>query len=162
LKSIERLTAAMGPRCLVGAGTVLSAAAVDDVKRAGGRLIVTPNVDRDVIARAVELDLVVIPGFATPSEAFAAIKAGARRLKLFPASVFGPAHLKALKAVLPKDVPVYAVGGIGAADIETWVRAGAAGFGFGSELFKPSYSMTEIEERANALVAAVRAARALA
>ncbi|MEI9994355.1 MAG: 2-dehydro-3-deoxy-6-phosphogalactonate aldolase [Rhizomicrobium sp.] len=159
LESIARLAAALGSRCLVGAGTVLSAKAVDDVARAGGKLIVTPNVDLAVIARAVELGLALTPGFATPSEAFAAINAGARRLKLFPAASFGPAHLKALKAVLPADVPVYAVGGIGAGDVETWIGAGAAGFGFGSEVFKPGYGAEEVARRAGDVVAALKAAR---
>jgi len=158
LKSIALLAEAMGERCLVGAGTVLSAGSVDDVARAGGALIVTPNTDAAVIARAVERNLIVTPGFATPSEAFAAIRAGARRLKLFPAASYGPAHLRALKAVLPAEVPIFAVGGIGAGDMGTWIAAGGAGFGLGSELFKPGMALAEIAQRARQIVAAFRTA----
>ena len=125
---------------------------------AGGRLLVTPNTDPAVIARGVEKKMVVMPGFYTPSEAFAAITAGARTLKLFPASTGGIAHLKALLAVLPKDVPVYAVGGVGAGNMKEWRQAGAAGFGMGSDLFKPDYSDAEIAKRARDSVAAFRAA----
>lgn len=152
LSSIAAIAKLQLPDCLVGAGTVLS---VDDVQRtfdAGGRLIVTPNTDAQVIARAVELGMTVTPGFATATEAFAAIHAGAKQLKLFPAVTYGVAHLKALKAVLPKDVQIYPVGGIGAGDIKSWVAAGADGFGFGSELFRPEYSMDQIRQRALQLV----------
>ena len=114
LVSIEKLCAAFGDKALCGAGTVLSAEAVDDVAKVGGKLIVTPNVDPDVIRRAVALGLTAMPGFATPTEALAAVKAGAKALKLFPAGTFGPGHIKAVKDVLPKDVLVYAVGGVGA------------------------------------------------
>ena len=102
--------------------------------------------------------LTVMPGFATASEAFAAIDAGATHLKLFPATTYGPGHIKALKAVLPRAMPVYAVGGIGAEAIAEWKKAGADGFGFGSELFRPDYSVTEIARRAKHLVEAMRAA----
>jgi 2-dehydro-3-deoxyphosphogalactonate aldolase len=101
---------------------------------------------------------VVMPGFYTPSEAFAAIAAGARTLKLFPAATAGTAHLKALLAVLPKDVPVYAVGGVGAGNMKEWRWAGAAGFGMGADLFKPDYSDEEIASRARQCVAAFKAA----
>jgi 2-dehydro-3-deoxyphosphogalactonate aldolase len=100
--------------------------------------------------------MVVMPGFYTPSEAFAAIAAGARTLKLFPAATAGTAHLKALLAVLPKDVPVYAVGGVGAGNMKEWRWAGAAGFGMGADLFKPDFSDEEIAVRARQCVAAFR------
>ena len=103
--------------CLVGAGTVLTPADVDRVNDTGGRLIVSPNADADVIHRAVELNMRVMPGIATATEAFAAIKAGANELKLFPASTYGVGHLRALKSVLPQHVKVYPVGGIGSQDI---------------------------------------------
>lgn len=118
LESIRRLCDAYGDIALCGAGTVLSPQAVEDVAAVGGKLIVTPNTDPEVIARAVALGLTAMPGFATPSEAFAAVKAGARALKLYPASSFGPSHIKAVKDVLPKHILVYAVGGVGAANLE--------------------------------------------
>jgi 2-dehydro-3-deoxyphosphogalactonate aldolase len=155
-KSIEILARAYGERCLTGAGTVLEPADVDRVVAAGGKLLVTPNTNPAVIARGVEKKMVVMPGFYTPSEAFAAIAAGARTLKLFPAAAAGTAHLKALLAVLPKNVPVYAVGGVGAGNMKEWRWAGAAGFGLGSDLFKPELTDEEIAARARQCVAAFR------
>ena len=154
LESIKKLCDAFGDQALCGAGTVLSAQAVDDVAAAGGKLIVTPNTDPEVIRRAVDLNLVAMPGFATPSEAFAAVKAGAKALKLFPAGTFGPGHIKAVKDVLPKDILVYAVGGVGAANLEPWRTAGVAGIGVGGELYRPGYTAQEVGQRAAALVAA--------
>jgi 2-dehydro-3-deoxyphosphogalactonate aldolase len=155
-KSIEILAKAFGDRCLTGAGTVLDVADVDRVAAAGGKLLVTPNTNPAVIARGVEKSLTVMPGFFTPSEGFTAVAAGSRTLKLFPASTGGIDHLKAMLAVLPKSVPVYAVGGVGAANMAEWRKAGAAGFGLGSELFKPDFSDAEISERAKKCVAAWR------
>jgi 2-dehydro-3-deoxyphosphogalactonate aldolase len=103
--------------------------------------------------------MTVLPGIATATEAFTAIHAGAMHLKLFPAATYGPAHLKALRAVLPADVGVWPVGGVGAADIPVWLAAGAVGFGFGSELFRPEYALPEVKQRAQKLVHAFRAAR---
>jgi 2-dehydro-3-deoxyphosphogalactonate aldolase len=157
-KSIEKLAALDAKGCIFGAGTVLTAADVARVKMAGGRLIVAPNTDAEVIKAAIAAGLLPMPGFATATEAFTAIAAGARHLKLFPAQTYRTGHLKALKAVLPSDVAVYAVGGVGADDIAEWHNAGVAGFGFGSELFKPSYSRKEIETRARRIVEAARAA----
>jgi 2-dehydro-3-deoxyphosphogalactonate aldolase len=154
--SIRALSASLGQHCLCGAGTVLNVEDVRRVREAGGNLIVSPNVNPAVIAAA--RGLTVMPGFATASEAFAAIDAGATHLKLFPATTYGPGHIKALKAVLPRSLPVYAVGGIGAEKIAEWKKAGADGFGFGSELFRPDYSVTEIARRAKILVEALRAA----
>lgn len=157
-KSIGILAKTYGDRCLTGAGTVLDVADVDRVVNVGGKLLVTPNTNPAVIARGVEKKMVVMPGFYTPSEAFSAIAAGARFLKLFPAATAGTAHLKALLAVLPKDVPVYAVGGVGAGNMKEWRWAGAAGFGMGADLFKPDYSDEEIASRARQSVAAFKAA----
>jgi 2-dehydro-3-deoxyphosphogalactonate aldolase len=157
-KSIEMLAKAFSGRCLTGAGTVLTPADVDRVANAGGRLLVTPNTDPAVIARGVEKSMTVMPGFYTPSEGFAAIAAGARILKLFPASTGGIDHLKAMLAVIPKTVPVYAVGGVGAGNMSEWKKAGAAGFGLGSDLFKPDFSDDEITARAKKCVAAFRGA----
>jgi 2-dehydro-3-deoxyphosphogalactonate aldolase len=154
LESIRRLCEAYGDVALCGAGTVLTPQAVDDVAAAGGKLIVTPNTDPEVIARAVALGLTAMPGFATPSEAFAAVKAGAKALKLYPASSFGPGHIKAVKDVLPKNILVYAVGGVGAANLEPWLAAGVAGVGVGGELYRPGYTAEEVGRRAAALVAA--------
>jgi len=155
-KSIESLAKSFGDRCLCGAGTVLNAADVDRVADAGGKLLVTPNTNPAVIARGVEKGLTVMPGFFTPSEGFAAIAAGAKILKLFPASSGGIAHLQAMLAVLPKAVPVYAVGGVGAGNMVEWRKGGAAGFGLGSELFKPDFSDADIATRAQKAVAAFR------
>jgi 2-dehydro-3-deoxyphosphogalactonate aldolase len=157
-KSIESLAKTFGDRCLTGAGTVLSIADVDRVVDAGGKLLVTPNTNPQVIARGVEKGMTVMPGFYTPSEGFAAVAAGAKILKLFPASSGGIAHLKAMLAVLPKHVPVYAVGGVGAGNMTEWRQAGAAGFGLGSDLFKQDFSDSEIAARARKCVAAFKAA----
>lgn len=153
-ESIRRLGEALGDQCLHGAGTVLTPADVDRVADASGKLIVTPNSDVSVIRRTVERGLVPFPGFMTPTEAFAAIAAGARHIKLFPAATVGTGHLKAIKAVLPRDVGVYAVGGVGAAEMEAWRNAGAVGFGIGSEIYQPGRDLAEIDRRAAALVAA--------
>jgi 2-dehydro-3-deoxyphosphogalactonate aldolase len=143
---------------VIGAGTVLTIEDVRRTRESGGSLIVAPNCNPRVIAYAVESHLQVMPGIATATEAFAAVDAGARQLKLFPAKTYGPGHLKALRAVLPAQVGVLAVGGVGAADIPGWLEAGAGGFGFGSELFRPDYSLPEIARRAKLLVDALPAA----
>lgn len=157
LESIKLLANAH-PDCLVGAGTVLTAQDVNRVREAGGRLVVAPNCDPAVIRHALGFGLRVMPGVATATEAFAAIHAGATELKLFPASTYGLRHLRALKAVLPATVRVYPVGGIGARDIAAWLDAGADGFGFGGELFKPAYEPAEVAARAKELLDALRAA----
>lgn len=159
-KSIALLRGIFGASCLCGAGTVLAPEDVDRTREAGGGLIVAPNTEPRVIARARALEMLTMPGFATATEAFAAIGAGATRLKLFPAATYGAGHVKSLKAVLPKRVSVYAVGGIGAQQVREWMAAGAAGFGFGSELFKPDYSLDEVAARARGLVDAVLRAMA--
>lgn len=158
LKSIALLAKQFGDRCLTGAGTVLTPEDVDRVADAGGRLLVTPNTNPAVIARGVEKGFTVMPGFYTPSEGFAALAAGARHLKLFPASSGGIGHLQAMLAVLPKTIPVYAVGGVGAGNMSEWRKAGAAGFGLGSDLFKPDFSDADIAARAHRCVEAFKAA----
>jgi 2-dehydro-3-deoxyphosphogalactonate aldolase len=157
--SIAALVAHQGSDCLIGAGTVLDQNAVKNTHAAGGRLVVAPNCDPDVIRSALNLGMEVMPGIATPTEAFAAIRAGATKLKLFPASAYGTKFLQALRAVLPAGIRMYPVGGVGAADIPTWVAAGADGFGFGSEVFRPEYDLPEIGRRADLLVQAFRAVR---
>lgn len=160
LVSIERLTAAFGERALLGAGTVLSVEDVDGVAAAGGRLIVSPNTDRAVIARAIELGLDVLPGFMTPTEALVAIAAGARDLKLFPAGSIGPAHMRALREVLPADRRVWAVGGVDASNFGQWLHAGASGVGVGGSLYRPGSSAMAVREAAAKLVTAWRASEA--
>ena len=147
-KSIALLAEAFGAQALIGAGTVLSVEDVHRTHAAGGRLIVAPNCDPQVIAAAAKLNLRVLPGIATATEAFVALRSGASGLKLYPAASLGLAYLRALRDVLPASTEVYPVGGITAADIPVWLQAGAAGFGLGSELFKPAYSPQEIAERA--------------
>ena len=154
LESIRRLARAFEPRMVVGAGTVLSPDQVDAVRAAGGQIIVAPNTDPAVIRRAVELGLHPAPGFSTPTEAFQAIAAGARHLKLFPAVSFGPAHLRQIKAVLPLGVRVWAVGGVGPDSMAAWWEAGARGFGLGGELYRAGQGTAETRDKARAAVAA--------
>jgi 2-dehydro-3-deoxyphosphogalactonate aldolase len=156
LDSIERLARRFGGEALIGAGTVLNPADVDRVRDAGGRIIVSPSTDTDVIRRAAEQELVSAPGFFTPSEAFTALAAGAHALKLFPAEAVSPTVVKAMKAVLPKDVPLIVVGGVKPDTMRGWLEAGANGFGLGSGLFAPGRSPAETAERARAYVQGLR------
>jgi 2-dehydro-3-deoxyphosphogalactonate aldolase len=135
------------PQALVGAGTVLSAAQVQQVHAAGGRLIVAPNFDAEVVREAVRLRMACLPGVFTASEAFAALRAGASGLKLFPAEMIPPAGVKALRAVLPADTLVLPVGGITPANMADYRAAGADGFGIGSALYKPGATAAEVEQR---------------
>ncbi len=157
LESIAALRQMEG-RMVWGAGTVLTSDQVEAVADAGGRMIVSPNTNPAVISRTVELGLESLPGFATATEAFAALAAGARRLKLFPAASYGPDHLKALKAVLPLEADVIPVGGVGPDQMAAWTAAGARGFGLGSDLYRPGMSAGEVGLRATAAITAVRAA----
>lgn len=157
LDSIARLAASIGDRALVGAGTVLSVDQVTAVADAGGRLIVSPNSDAAVIAASVAAGLVSLPGYFTPTEAFAALAAGAHGLKLFPAEGASPAYLKAQRAVLPRDVAVLAVGGITPEVMPVWRAAGADGFGLGSNLYRAGKPVAEVARDAAHFVAAVRA-----
>lgn len=157
LRSIELLARALGARCLVGAGTVTSAAQVAEVARAGGRLIVMPHGDADVIRAAKAQRLWCAPGIATPTEGFAALAAGADALKLFPAELLTPPVLKALRAVFPSDTLFVPVGGITPQGMAAYVAAGAAGFGLGSALYKPGDSSAQVRANADAFVGAWRA-----
>lgn len=154
LQSVAALARSLGDRALIGAGTVLTAEQVRAVADAGGRLIVSPNMDPEVIAQSRHLGLDSWPGVMTPTEAFAALKAGATGLKLFPGNLLGPEGLRALRAVLPTGTRVYAVGGAGLANLGDWLRAGADGFGIGTALYTPGLSAAEVGQRARALVAA--------
>ena len=143
---------------LVGGGTMLTPADVDNVHAAGGRLMVAPNCDAAVIGRACELGMVAAPGVATPSEAFNALRWGAHALKIFPSEMVGPAGLKALKSVLPAGTALWPVGGVTPEAIATWVKAGATGFGIGGQLFQPGVSPQVLATRAQAFIDAWAAA----
>jgi 2-dehydro-3-deoxyphosphogalactonate aldolase len=157
LESIRRIVEALHGRMAIGAGTVLSPGKVDAVKEAGGSFIVSPNTDAAVIRRTVELGMSAAPGFATPTEAFVAVDAGARHLKLFPAVSFGPAHVKQVRAVLPRGVDVWAVGGVGPSSMAEWWAAGARGFGLGSDIYKAGQTAQETRTRARAAFEAAAA-----
>lgn len=153
LRSIEMLAKRFGDDLLVGAGTVLDPADVARVRDAGGRIIVSPETNADVIAAAAKADLVSSPGYFTPSEGFAAIRAGATALKLFPAEGASPAMLKAQLAVLPRDVPILVVGGVSPENMRPWLDAGATGFGLGGGLYKPGQSAADTRAKTQAYVA---------
>ena len=157
LLSIRRLAETFGDRALVGAGTVIEAQAVARIGDAGGRLIVTPHTDPEVIATAKTAGMVCLPGVATPTEAFAALRAGADALKLFPAETLGTATLRAWRAVLPAEVALLPVGGIAPETMAPWREAGAAGFGLGSALYRPGASPAQVRAAADRFVAAWRA-----
>ena len=153
--SIGAIADAIGEEALVGAGTVLDPADVQKVKQAGGRIIVSPNMNPAVIAATVGSGMISSPGIFTPTEAFAALEAGAHALKLVPAEAASPAVVKALKAVLPNDVPLIIVGGVTPESIGAWLDAGADGFGLGGGLYRPGQSAEETLAKARAYVAAV-------
>jgi 2-dehydro-3-deoxyphosphogalactonate aldolase len=157
-RSIALMAAGLGPGVEVGAGTVLTVDEVAAVQAAGGTLIVSPNCNPEVIAATRARGMASWPGVMTPTECFAAIEAGATGLKVFPASLIGPDGLKAIRAVLPKDLAVYAVGGAGPANFADWVKAGASGFGIGTALYVPGTTAAEITTRAATIVTAHDAA----
>jgi 2-dehydro-3-deoxyphosphogalactonate aldolase len=152
--SIAAMARTFGETALIGAGTVLTPAEVARVRDAGGRLVVSPNCDAEVIAATKAAGMQSFPGVFTATECFAALKAGADGLKIFPASQLGPEGLKALRAVLPPGTQVFAVGGVGPADFAAWRRAGADGFGLGAALYAPGLAAAEVAARARAITAA--------
>jgi 2-dehydro-3-deoxyphosphogalactonate aldolase len=156
LVSISALTAAF-PHLLIGAGTVLTPEQVHEVHKAGGKLVVAPNFNADVVRAAVDLGMVCLPGVFTATEAFAALDAGATGLKLFPAEMISPAAVKALRAVLPTSTFLFPVGGITAANIPDYLAAGANGFGIGSALYKPGKSAAAVKQAALEFKAAITA-----
>lgn len=155
--SIAALRRALAPSTLVGAGTVTRVADVQRLRDLGAELVVMPHADTAVVRAAKAAQMLCVPGVATPTEAFAALDAGADALKLFPAELVTPAVLKALRAVLPAGVPLLPVGGITPASLAAWRAAGAAGFGLGSALYKPGSSAAEVAARATEFVRAWRA-----
>ena len=159
LASVAALAGRFGDVAVIGAGTVLTPADVDSVVAAGGQLIVSPDANPTVIARTKALGLLSYPGVMTPTECFAALRAGADGLKLFPGSLIGPAGLKALRAVLPEGTEVLAVGGAGPGNFAEWFAAGASGFGIGTALYRPGEGAGEVAARAREIVAQYDAGR---
>ncbi len=157
LASIRRLAEAFGGRMLIGAGTVMRAEQVGQIHDAGGRLIVTPHAALEVVRAAKRLGMIACPGIATPTEAFAALDAGADAIKLFPAEGSSPAVLRAMQAVLPPGTLVLPVGGIDATNMQPWRTAGAAGFGLASSVYKPGDTAEIVAGKAAKLVAGCRA-----
>ena len=155
LNSIARLSGRLEGRALVGAGTVLGAGQIEPIRAAGGRLIVSPSTNTAVIAATVAAGLVSCPGYFTPSEAFAALEAGAHALKLFPAEAASPAVVRAQRAVLPKDLRLIVVGGVGPESMAPWFAAGADGFGLGSGIYTPGQTPAETLVKARAFQAAL-------
>lgn len=158
LQSISMLAKAFGAVATIGAGTVLTVQEVRDVANAGGQIIVSPNFDAAVVHETKSLKLASWPGVLTPSECFAALKAGADGLKIFPSSVIGPEGVKAMRAVLPPQTPIYAVGGAGPANFASWFAAGVNGFGIGTALYQPGRSLSQLRQAARDIVHAYDAA----
>jgi 2-dehydro-3-deoxyphosphogalactonate aldolase len=158
--SIEKLSIAFRNELIVGAGTVLSTQDVNLLKHHGGQISVSPDCNPEVISLAVKMGMIPLPGVFTPTEAFAAIKAGANHLKLFPAEAASPATIKAWKAVLPKHVQLFAVGGVTPGNMSDWLKAGASGFGIGSSLYKPGMKIIDVAKSAHELVEAWKKANA--
>ena len=154
MDSIAAMLGAFGDRALIGAGTVLRLAEVEALAAIGARLVVSPNCNPAVIAATVAAGMESWPGVMTPTEAFAALDAGATGLKLFPGELIGPAGLRAMRAVLPRDAALFAVGGVSAQNMGEWWQAGAAGFGIGSALYKPGDDRAAVAAKAGALAAA--------
>ncbi len=155
LKSIEKLVNRFGDRAVIGAGTVLTPAQVMDVKATGAKLIISPNANLSVIEASIAANMVSLPGVATPTEAFAAIGAGATGIKAFPAEAIPPAIIKAWKAVLPKEIPLLAVGGVTPVNMKAFIEAGANGFGIGGSLYKPGFDTKTIADRAKQFITAL-------
>jgi 2-dehydro-3-deoxyphosphogalactonate aldolase len=159
-ESIARIRRAMPEEVLVGAGTVLAAAAVERLANLGADLVVMPHADPEITGAARKRGMICMPGIATPTEAFAALKAGADALKLFPAELVTPAVVKAMRAVLPKEIPLLPVGGIRPDNMKPYLAAGANGFGLGSALYRPGVSPAQLYRAAESFTAAWKALHA--
>ncbi|MGI9391970.1 MAG: 2-dehydro-3-deoxy-6-phosphogalactonate aldolase [Parvibaculales bacterium] len=157
LESIRLLKEHYGDEAVIGAGTVMNAEQVDQIADLGGEIIVTPNINAAVIKRALDRGLAMFPGFLTPSEASAACDLGARHLKLFPAGVYGLDYIKAIQAVLPKDVRIYAVGGVGSHNAKQWFDAGVNGLGIGTEIYRAGLDAKTVGSNAKAVAEVIRA-----
>lgn len=153
--SIKLLCDRFGEHCLCGAGTVISTEQVERVYEAGGKLVVSPNIDPAVIRRSIELGLTTIPGFHTPTEAYEAIRAGAKMLKFFPAAAISLDYLKATRPILPKDIDIVATGGINPDNAGQWLAAGSKGLGIGGDLYRPGINLYELKANARALSDAI-------
>lgn len=154
IEAIQALLRIAPADALIGAGTVLTVKDVDAVKEAGGRLIVSPHCETEVIAHAARWDMVALPGVTTPTEAFRALQAGAHGLKLFPAEMIPPSAVKAMRSILPTDTPLLPVGGIDPQSMAAYVAAGATGFGIGGQLYKPNIGEDALKRSAEAFMAA--------
>jgi 2-dehydro-3-deoxyphosphogalactonate aldolase len=154
LESIALLAKAFGSVATIGAGTVLSVQDVREIASAGGRIIVSPSFDAEVVQETKSLNMASWPGVLSPTECFAALKAGADGLKIFPCSVLGPSGVKAIRAVLPPETSVYAVGGAGPANFADWIAAGVNGFGIGTALYQPGHSVAQVRQAAVDIVRA--------
>jgi 2-dehydro-3-deoxyphosphogalactonate aldolase len=148
LESIALLAKAFGSVATIGAGTVLNVQDVREIASAGGRIVVSPSFDAEVVQETKSLNMASWPGVLSPTECFAALKAGADGLKIFPCSVLGPSGVKAIRAVLPAETSVYAVGGAGPANFADWIAAGVNGFGIGTALYQPGYSVAQVRQAA--------------
>ncbi len=157
-RSIELLSKQFGDEAICGAGTVTSAQQVHDVSQAGGKIIVSPNTNTQVISTSKQLQMISMPGCMTPTEAFEAIEAGADGLKFFPAEAIPPSTIKAIKVTLPATTPIFAVGGVNENNMNAYLNAGVHGFGIGSSLYKANKSLAEIRQSADAIVHAYRSA----
>jgi 2-dehydro-3-deoxyphosphogalactonate aldolase len=154
LESIALLAKAFGSVATIGAGTVLRVQDVREIASAGGRIIVSPSFDAEVVQATKSLNMASWPGVLSPTECFAALKAGADGLKIFPCSVLGPSGVKAIRAVLPPETSVYAVGGAGPANFADWIAAGINGFGIGTALYQPGHSVAQVRQAAGDIVRA--------
>ncbi len=159
LQSIALLAKTFGSVATIGAGTVLTAQQVRDVANAGGKIVVSPSFDAEIVRETKSLKMTSWPGVLTPSECFAALKAGADGLKIFPCSVLGPAGVKAIRAVLPEQTAIYAVGGAGPANFADWFAAGVTGFGIGTALYQPGNSLAQLQKAAKEIVNAYDSTR---
>lgn len=153
-QSIKDAAQRYGDKALIGAGTVLKVEQVEELAELGCRLIVTPNINTDVIKKALSYGMVVCPGCATATEAFNAIDAGTKNLKIFPSTGFGPGYIKALKAVLPEEIAVFAVGGVTPENLHLYLQAGCIGAGLGSDLYRPGQDPARTKQQAEAFIKA--------